>query len=146
MKVRDVPHAKLIFIDETAFWVGMSREMARSEKGQKAFCLRQFYKGRKMTLIGAMSMPSTCYLILNNLSNLCIPMVSMICKFILSFPLSPPIAGFHPGLWNYPIVCPDECSEGLYFILCSDLLYTNTLTLSQILSGLRHPREEFWIM
>ncbi|MBC6475887.1 MAG: transposase, partial [Hormoscilla sp. GM102CHS1] len=38
------------------FWVGMSREMARSEKGQKAFCLRQFYKGRKMNLIGAMSM------------------------------------------------------------------------------------------
>ncbi|MBC6475064.1 MAG: transposase, partial [Hormoscilla sp. GM102CHS1] len=29
---------------------------SRSEKGQKAFCLRQFYKGRKMNLIGAMSM------------------------------------------------------------------------------------------
>lgn len=55
-RIRDIPQEKLIFIDETAFWVGMSREMARSEKGQKAFCLRQFYKGRKMTLIGAMSM------------------------------------------------------------------------------------------
>ncbi len=42
-------------IDETAFWVGMSREVARSEKGKKAFCLRPFYKGRKMTLIGAIS-------------------------------------------------------------------------------------------
>ena len=55
MKVRDVPQGKLIFIDETAFWIGMSREIARSEKGQKAFCLRPFYKGRKMTLIGAIS-------------------------------------------------------------------------------------------
>ena len=45
----------MIFIDETAFWVGMSREVARSEKGKKAFCLRPFYKGRKMTLIGAIS-------------------------------------------------------------------------------------------
>ncbi|MBD2545081.1 MULTISPECIES: transposase [Planktothricoides] len=45
----------MIFIDETAFWVGMSREIARSEKGKKAFCLRYFYKGRKMTLIGAIS-------------------------------------------------------------------------------------------
>ena len=33
----------------------MSRDMARSEKGKKAFCLRPFYKGRKMTLIGAIS-------------------------------------------------------------------------------------------
>jgi len=33
----------------------MSREMARSEKGKKAFYLRPFYKGRKMTLIGAIS-------------------------------------------------------------------------------------------
>ena len=55
MKVRDVPQGKLIFIDETAFWIGMSRSMARSEKGQKAFCLRRFYKGLKMTLIGAIS-------------------------------------------------------------------------------------------
>ena len=46
---------KLIFIDETAFWIGMSRDLARSEKGKKAFCLRPFYKGRKMTLIGAIS-------------------------------------------------------------------------------------------
>lgn len=45
----------MIFIDEAAFWVGMTREVARSEKGKKAFCLRPFYKGRKMTLIGAIS-------------------------------------------------------------------------------------------
>jgi transposase len=54
-RVRDLPEEKMIFIDETAFWVGMSRSVARSKKGKKAFCLRPFYKGRKMTLIGAIS-------------------------------------------------------------------------------------------
>lgn len=54
-RVRDIPPKKMIFIDETAFWVGMSRDVARSEKGKKAFCLRPFYKGRKITLIGAIS-------------------------------------------------------------------------------------------
>ncbi|NJL98131.1 MAG: IS630 family transposase [Synechococcaceae cyanobacterium SM2_3_2] len=43
----------MIFIDETGFWIGMSRDVARSLSGKKALCLRQFYKGRKMTLIGA---------------------------------------------------------------------------------------------
>jgi transposase len=52
-KIRDVPVEKLIFIDETGFWVGMSRDVARSLSGTKALCLRQFYKGRKMTMIGA---------------------------------------------------------------------------------------------
>ncbi|NJO52354.1 MAG: IS630 family transposase [Leptolyngbyaceae cyanobacterium RM2_2_4] len=52
-RMRDVPVDKLVFIDETGFWVGMSRDVARSLSGKKALCLRQFYKGRKMTLIGA---------------------------------------------------------------------------------------------
>lgn len=54
-KVQGVPAGKIIFIDQAAFWVGMSRDVARSEKGKKAFYLRPFYKGRKMTLIGAIS-------------------------------------------------------------------------------------------
>jgi transposase len=53
-RVRDIPAEKLVFIDETAFWVGMSRRFARSERGLRAFFLRSFYKGKKMTLIGAM--------------------------------------------------------------------------------------------
>ncbi|NJL99328.1 MAG: hypothetical protein HC924_11210 [Synechococcaceae cyanobacterium SM2_3_2] len=51
-RIRDVPVDKLVFIDETGFWVGMSRDVVRSLSGKKALCLRQFYKGRKMTLIG----------------------------------------------------------------------------------------------
>lgn len=45
----------MIFLDETGLWVGMSRFFARSKKGQKAYSLRKFYKGRKLTLIGAIS-------------------------------------------------------------------------------------------
>ncbi|NJL98470.1 MAG: IS630 family transposase [Synechococcaceae cyanobacterium SM2_3_2] len=52
-RIRDIAVDKMIFIDETAFWIGMSRDVARSLSGKKALCLRQFYEGRKMTLIGA---------------------------------------------------------------------------------------------
>lgn len=53
-RIRDIPEKDLIFIDETGFWTGMSRRVARSLKGRKAFNLRPFYKGEKLTLIGAM--------------------------------------------------------------------------------------------
>ncbi|NJL98066.1 MAG: transposase [Synechococcaceae cyanobacterium SM2_3_2] len=33
----------------------MSRDAAKNLSGKKALCLRQFYKGRKMTLIGAIN-------------------------------------------------------------------------------------------
>ncbi|NJL98100.1 MAG: IS630 family transposase [Synechococcaceae cyanobacterium SM2_3_2] len=52
-RIRDIAVDKMIFIDEISFWIGMSRDVARSLSGKKALCLRQFYEGRKMTLIGA---------------------------------------------------------------------------------------------
>ena len=51
--MRDIPEEDLVFIDETGFWVGMSRRYARSLKGRRAYHFRRFYKGRKVTLIGA---------------------------------------------------------------------------------------------
>lgn len=42
-----------MFLDETGFWVGMSRSVARADKGKKAYSLRKFYRGKKMTMIGA---------------------------------------------------------------------------------------------
>jgi transposase len=44
---------KLVFIDETGFWVGMSRGVARALKGKRAYQLREFYRGKKLTMIGA---------------------------------------------------------------------------------------------
>jgi transposase len=52
-KIRDVAPDKLVFIDETGFWIGMSRTMARALQGRRAYHWREFYRGQKVTLIGA---------------------------------------------------------------------------------------------
>ena len=52
-RIRDVAPDKLVFIDETGFWVGMSRSAARALRGKKAYHLREFYRGQKLTMIGA---------------------------------------------------------------------------------------------
>lgn len=52
-RIRDIAPDKLVFIDETGFWVGMNRSVARAVRGKKAYQLRAFYRGKKLTLIGA---------------------------------------------------------------------------------------------
>lgn len=52
-KIREVDPDKLVFIDETGFWVGMSRCVARALRGYRAYDLREFYRGKKVTAIGA---------------------------------------------------------------------------------------------
>jgi transposase len=44
---------KLVFIDETGFWIGMNRAVARALRGQRAYHLREFYRGKKVTVMGA---------------------------------------------------------------------------------------------
>lgn len=52
-RILKVEAEKLVFIDESGFWVGMNRPVARSKKGMKAYAMRKFYRGKKMTIIGA---------------------------------------------------------------------------------------------
>ena len=52
-RIKDVAGNKLVFIDETGFWVGMSRSVARALRGKKAYHLREFYRGKKLTMMGA---------------------------------------------------------------------------------------------
>ncbi len=52
-RIQEITPEKLVFLDETGFWVGMSRSVARAEQGKKAYSLRKFYRGKKMTMIGA---------------------------------------------------------------------------------------------
>jgi transposase len=54
-RIRGVPPDQLIFIDETGFWVGMERSVARSLAGKTVYSLRKFYRGKKLTMIGAIS-------------------------------------------------------------------------------------------
>ena len=51
---KGIPADKLVFIDETGFWVGMNRSVARALKGKRAYQLRKSYRGQKLTMIGAM--------------------------------------------------------------------------------------------
>jgi transposase len=42
-----------VFLDETGFWIGMNRTVARALQGRRAYHLREFYRGKKVTMIGA---------------------------------------------------------------------------------------------
>ena len=45
----------LIFLDETGVLLGLSRTHARSQQGTRAYALAPFYRGAKVTVIGAIS-------------------------------------------------------------------------------------------
>lgn len=52
-KIEQIDPDNLVFLDETGFWIGMNRTVARAERGKRAYDLRQFYRGKKVTLVGA---------------------------------------------------------------------------------------------
>ncbi|XGV87525.1 MAG: IS630 family transposase [Limnothrix sp. BL-A-16] len=52
-RILKVEAEKLVFIDESGFWVGMNRPMARAKKGMKAYETQKPYYGKKMTVISA---------------------------------------------------------------------------------------------
>ncbi|MGD1701061.1 IS630 family transposase [Dapis sp. BLCC M229] len=54
MKVQDPEN--LVFIDETGVILGLSRTHARSEEGTRVYETKPFYRGQKVTVIGAISM------------------------------------------------------------------------------------------
>ncbi len=54
MKVLDPEN--LVFIDETGVILGLSRTHARSEEGIRVYETKPFYRGQKVTVIGAISM------------------------------------------------------------------------------------------
>jgi transposase len=54
-KVKDIESKNLVFIDETGILLGLTRTHARSEQGTRAYDLKPFYRGAKVTAIGAIS-------------------------------------------------------------------------------------------
>jgi transposase len=46
----------MVFLDETGILLGLMRHCARSEKGSRVYDLKTFYRGKKVTVIGAISM------------------------------------------------------------------------------------------
>ena len=54
-KVKDIDPENLVFLDETGVLLGLARTHARSQKGTRVYSLKPFYRGAKITVIGAIS-------------------------------------------------------------------------------------------
>jgi hypothetical protein len=54
-KIRDVKSENLVFIDEMAILLGIMREYGRSFIGTRLYDKKPFYRGERMTVIGAIT-------------------------------------------------------------------------------------------
>ena len=54
-KVKHIDPKNLVFLDETGVLLGLTRTHARSERGTRAYAVKPFYRGKKVTVIGAIS-------------------------------------------------------------------------------------------
>ena len=54
-KVKHIDPKNLVFLDETGVLLGLTRTHARSQLGTRAYAVKPFYRGKKITVIGAIS-------------------------------------------------------------------------------------------
>ena len=54
-EIKKVKTENLVFLDEMGVLLGLMRTRARSLKGQRAYDLKPFYRGKRLTVIGAMT-------------------------------------------------------------------------------------------
>jgi len=55
-QVKDIDPENLVFLDEMGVLLGLTRTNARSPYGQRVYDLKPFYRGAKITVIGAISL------------------------------------------------------------------------------------------
>jgi len=55
-KVKNIEPKNLVFLDETGVLLGLRRTHARSERGTRASGVKPFYRGEKVTVIGAITL------------------------------------------------------------------------------------------
>src|SRR4028119_2217703 len=55
-KVKQSDQKNLVFLDETGVLLGLTRTHARSERGTRAYAVKPFCRGKKVTVIGAISL------------------------------------------------------------------------------------------
>lgn len=55
-KVKHIEPKNLVFLDETGVLLGLTRTHARSQRGTRAYAVKPFYRGKKVTVIGAISL------------------------------------------------------------------------------------------
>ena len=55
-QVKDIEPHNLVFLDETGVLLGLTRTHARSPRGKRVYDLKPFYRGARVTVIGAISL------------------------------------------------------------------------------------------
>jgi transposase len=55
-RIKDIEPENLVFLDEMGVLLGLTRTHARSPYGQRVYDLKPFYRGAKITVIGAVSL------------------------------------------------------------------------------------------
>ena len=55
LEVKGVETKNLVFLDEMGVLLGLMRVYARSLKGERAYDLKPFYRGKRITVMGAMT-------------------------------------------------------------------------------------------
>ena len=67
-KVKDIKQKNLVSLDETGVLLGLTRTHARSQRGTRSYAVKPFYRGKKVTVIGAISLKRVVPLMtMNNL-------------------------------------------------------------------------------
>ncbi len=85
-------------MDETGVLLGLTRTHARSQKGTRAYSLKPFYRGAKVTVIGAISIKKVVALMTMNNSMDGKAFVVFVEKFLV------------PELWSGAVVVMDNLS------------------------------------
>lgn len=85
-------------MDETGVLLGLTRTHARSQKGTRAYSLNPFYRGAKVTVIGAISIKKVVALMTMNNSMNGKAFVVFVEKFLV------------PELWSGAVVVMDNLS------------------------------------
>jgi hypothetical protein len=55
-KVKNIDQNNLVFLDEMGVLLGLKRTHARSRYGSRVYDLKPFYRGAKVTVVGAISL------------------------------------------------------------------------------------------
>jgi transposase len=97
-KVKDIDPKNLVFIDETGILLGLTRTHARSEQGTRAYDLKPFYRGAKVTAIGAISIDKVVALMTMDDSMDGKAFEVFVSKFLV------------PNLWSGAVVVMDNLS------------------------------------
>ncbi|MCC5637637.1 transposase [Nostoc sp. CHAB 5844] len=95
-KVRNLEPENLVFLDEAGVILGLTRTHARSQMGTRVYELKPFYRGAKVTVIGAISMKKVVALITMNNSMDSQAFDVFIEKFLV------------PQLWSGAVVVMDN--------------------------------------